>query len=445
MEYTVYKTMGSANQTLPGKRFRTFPVSCANRVPDAWSAYANTPAIFGEQRIMAGNRTPNYWARLKKGEWIPPNPFWSTRKFVTSQGSSDLIRTWAGNACTAPNISAWDEDQGLFMPSYNPSNLVTSILGGDDAARLITQVTTECLANRQKGKANYVESLAELDQLFRLPTGPIVALGRFADEFRRRAGYQRMDKLRKRFRVNYAKDLPRAYRNTKLGKEFLRLLSSEYLIWRYGVKPLISDIQAAMESLKTNYRLSKSSDIHTARANGLLTATKTDNYSSSSAYLKVDWSIQTADTFSVHAQWCDRYASTPWTDLGLTWHNLVAVPWELTKRSFVLDWFVNVGELIYANLPRVGVTPLGGSYFTKEQIYHLSYFRGFSDLQPLVVKYTGNLSDSVSIDYLRNQRSTIDPVRGTGLVIKSDFRFDNWTRALDAAALTAQQLAKVIF
>jgi len=449
MDYSEIKQEGSVTQSYAEGyyRARSFPVSCADRTIGPWSAWTPTGAYYGTWRLTASNRTPGYWSKKKRGDWIPPNIFYSTLQVREAVGMSDFVHTWHPATCSAPAILAWDEFQGKLMTARVGNIVVIGALTNDNAsASLVTQVVTECLANRQKGIANYVESLAELDQVFRLVRSPLGNLGKFANEFSRSRSYRRLEVLRKRFPgVRYPSQLSPGARRTRLGKEFLSLLSGEYLRWRYGVRPLISDVQAAMKALKTTYKANTHADYHTARANGMLQGTKVDKYSLTNSIWTLRWEILRTETYSIRAQWVDQYQATPWTDLGLTWHNLIAVPWELTRRSFVLDWFVNVGEVIYANLPRVGVTPKGGSYFSKRQIYNLAYWTGWTEVDPTTVTVSGSLSDTVQISFTEKRRQLIDRTRDTGFVIKSDFRFDQWTRALDAASLTVQQLLKVQF
>lgn len=448
MEYSVFKQEGSITLTYAdGTRWRSYPVSCTDRTVQPWGAWSPTSASFGTRRLLASNRTPDYWAKKKSGVWIPPNSFYSSRMSITSNGMSDIVFTWYPAICSGPAILTWDEFQSRQMPSRLGSTIIAiPVITGDGPVDLITQVSTETLANRQKGEANLIESLAELDQLFKMVGNPIGNLGRFAKEFARSRSYRRLEVLRKRFPgVRVPGQLSSAARRTKLGKEFITLLSSEYLRWRYGVKPFISDVQAVMKTLKTSYKSQTKTSYHTARAKGTLQGTAVDKYTLTNSIWTIKWEILRTETFSVHGQWVDQYESTPWTDLGLTWHNLIGVPWELTRRSFVLDWFVNVGEVIYANLPRVGVVPKGGSVFSKRQLYHLCYFTGYTATNPAVTAVSGNLNDTVIVDFLEKRRKLIDRDRAIGLVVKSDFRFDHWTRALDAAALTSQLLMQVHF
>jgi hypothetical protein len=450
MDYTVYRQEGDITQTVNRNRYRYFPVSCANRTVTPWDPWTASLPAYGNFKIMAGNRTPGYFAKRKRGDWVMPNIFYSSQRTTYSVGTSQWRWNWNPLSCSGPALQAWDELEGLMMLNYvSPLNGPVGALATGRDGDLNTQVVTECMANRQKGQANYVESLAEIDRTFAMIRDPLVNFTEFCRKFADSSRYRRLEKLRKA----YGKEQLRPFRKTRLGQRWLMfsalatLTTSEYLRWRYGVSPLISDVKAAMKSLRTNYRGQTKDSIHNAKANGSITNTTTTAYVTHHSYVDVFYKLGITQTYSVRANWADRYKATPWTDLGLTFHNLVGVAWELTHFSFVYDWFVNVGELIYANLPRIGVTPLGGSYFSIDRRYNAWSFDGFANTNlPQPYWYSGSLGDILVKESTTKRRQIIDPqLRNTGLVIKSDFRFDNWTRALDAVALASQQLHRISF
>lgn len=51
---------------------------------------------------------------------------------------------------------------------------------------------------------------------------------------------------------------------------------------------------------------------------------------------------------------------TPQQRFGLTWEAIPVSAWELIPFSFVVDWFVNVGDYIQAMTPKLGVKHLAG-------------------------------------------------------------------------------------
>jgi hypothetical protein len=112
--------------------------------------------------------------------------------------------------------------------------------------------------------------------------------------------------------------------------------------------------------------------------------------------------------------------------------------------SFVADWFANIGDLIYANIPRPNVSAMGGSWFVVD--------RKTVVVAPKQLTYTdsgyalqGSLGDYYREVVTSKVRHPKIEISDSGLVIKSDFRFDNWNRCADAAALLKQSLHRLIF
>jgi hypothetical protein len=300
------------------------------------------------------------------------------------------------------------------------------------------------MAARRAGKANYVESLAELDKSYSMLVNPLENVNRFVNKFRRSPSYRELQRLRKKYpekRYRFKGMASFARREINL---MLVLASSEYLRFRYGISPLMSDVKAGMAALEKGWN--RPAVYHAARANGQLQGYVVKTFAVPDTYWTWNFARVNTDTVSIRASWWDSYRRNPFDELGLTFHNVVGVPWELTRLSFVVDWFVNVGDLIYANIPRVNLTPMGGTFTVKQDIWNSGYFTGYTNVDQTVVVRSGSYADRVDIHVKRIGRNVIDEryQRG-GLVIKSDFRLDQYTRAADAIALVIQQVQSLTF
>jgi hypothetical protein len=233
----------------------------------------------------------------------------------------------------------------------------------------------------------------------------------------------------------------RLYRYAKRTRSGAQALSGEYLQYRYGLSPLISDCQAVLKTLKTRY--SNKPQLQTSRASKNMHEGKWTPGTFVNGQYTIDYIKAQQHDITCRATWIDLFTSTPWTDLGLTFHNLVGVAWELTHFSFVLDWFVNVGDVIYGNIPRVGLVPRGGARTIKWTRQSVLSPLGLDSLTPTVQTVTGSVSDSCSVTHTELRREL--PGYETELVIKGDFRLNHFNRAVDLIAIIMQQLGSVSF
>jgi hypothetical protein len=149
----------------------------------------------------------------------------------------------------------------------------------------------------------------------------------------------------------------------KVVKDTTGVASDTWLAWQYGVRPLISDLKGAVKEyykvrqtqpLIRSYTLRASSD---ERMGGVQLEPWTSVYNPAavrSSDLTQKAAIRAHVEFQDSAQAWDVSAQR----LGLT--DPILLAWELIPYSFVIDWFVNVGEFLEASgtitgLKRVGI------------------------------------------------------------------------------------------
>jgi len=204
-----------------------------------------------------------------------------------------------------------------------------------------------------------------------------------------------------------------------------------WLMWRYGLRPLIGSISDILKALESNVR----PDRQTSRGQAVSTMTKTDtwNYSNSGIFANRKTITESVQVRAMSIDW----VTMDWAyDYGFSVKSLMTLPWELIPYSFVADWFVNTGDFIGALAQAFREESLGQCLTTRyiqsgvqENTSHVAS-GGYTVTSPLLC---GVREDCVTTNRVRGLKTP-------GLVVKSNFRLDDATRIGDALALVGQQI-----
>lgn len=399
-----------------------FPQSCANRTWTTPTTLTSTWAA-GSSESMYDFVTRDYRRRVAKGEIIL-NYLYKREVLNESIGSSSFYLKSVADTCTSPSIKFEEVMSGKvwawLMPQYvTPVN--GTPLSSERQASVIEETYTNCMAKRGSGEANLVESLAELDQVWHMVGNPLENCVRFLRDYRR-------DRIKRE--------------KSFLGstKKYREFLSSEWLRFRYGISPVISDVKAGIKVARKKY--SEPPVRVTTRSTGQAQASEVTTGSFTRGSFVYGWQKTCVHRILVRAASIDQYTKGPFNDLGLTFKNVVGLPWELTKYSFVVDWFGNVGDLIYANIPSVGMDHLGA------YVSHLS--ENITVYSPTTVTCPSGsfivLQGPTDQIKMTDRYKARTPRADNGsFVIRDDFKFDHWKRSSDAIALIGQLLSQIHF
>lgn len=215
-----------------------------------------------------------------------------------------------------------------------------------------------------------------------------------------------------------------------------KTVANAWLAWRYGIRPLMFEIEGAMRLLtgklaKTNVvrHVSGTGSADVSLSSKGSAVARTGNHS---FYGTLYHKSETSATFQVKVGYVYTLKNTAvaaGTSLGLT--NLPLVAWELVTLSFVIDWFVNVTEVLEqldawsasSWLSGYTTTKLTETTTLRSTSYSPPSWQGAkSSLQPAA----GNLSKRTIRRIVHQKPPTI------GLVVRPKL---NWQRLSDAVAL----------
>jgi hypothetical protein len=322
--------------------------------------------------------------------------------------------------------------------SYNPPSL--TVLKG--------QVLAAARAKAANPQMQGITTLAEMHKTTKLIGDMGWRLVRLATCQQQLFAALKAGKLRNFKRM--AKGSP-SYRK-KVASKSLKRLANEWLQYRYGLRQLVFDIQSAANAAKA---LKNTRVRYTARGQADTYLSETGGETSSPTF----WGVNNyAKSIYRHNATVEAGVLVDPTVYGIPAIDAyglahpLSTAWELTKFSFVIDWFLNVGEVLRsADLALQNrVLTQWVTTRTKETYRREFQFR----VQPNWEEQRWNTSVSwrtgftyhnvnsplsVAHVYVYRTKREIDPILPLGLNLKVDL---NLGRILDSAALVSQAFGR---
>lgn len=262
-------------------------------------------------------------------------------------------------------------------------------------------VVTEALAKAEDGIYDILTEFAELPETLRYLTGTVAKAADISKNYEKK----RL-KLLKEFRKGKIKTIER----------LTKALASLWLQYRYAIMPLVYSAQDVAKLLKEMKR----------------TFAK---YNTKEAGVPFDvppfkgWTFEGTSEATLRCFIKRSYDPNDLIDalLSSLKINPFATAYELTPLSFVVDWFINIGEII---------TAFTGSAQFKQQA------ATFSSLVEINGRYLhADTGATVSVQCKHYNRTVINPSAHIGLSFNLDL---NWKRQLDAFALLLNPSLKVL-
>jgi len=224
------------------------------------------------------------------------------------------------------DYSHWDEQGDLDFWSLSYPIVQTSDISGSDIAKAIVETRERCATN----------SLVSYDLLTEVVEAPkTLALGK--DVLLGASG------LLKKFKSQFsASDLAIARHMTpnrllRSSIRALRKIGSSWMTYRYGIMPLVYSFQGVRKVFKRGW-------LNTDRGTQVINPAPLNFSLPSGGYIRHD----VTGKVIVRSTATSKFSEAQVVHLQHIGVNPLVTAWEEIPYSFVIDWFVNVGDYILA-------------------------------------------------------------------------------------------------
>lgn len=232
--------------------------------------------------------------------------------------------TWYGE-CTGNWTSV------AYGPPPRPSDDLALI------SHLETLAATSAEADVQAPAVDSMVTLAELHQTLNMLGDPIRSLSDFLWS-----------------KALADADYNRARGRAAKSRALAQLIASLWLQYRYAFTPTLMEIENVIQELQTQ----GFSPRQTARSKQERWVESSRTWVGKRGGVNIDFVERTTSHYVTRATILYETRISPLQRFGITWQSMPAAVYELIPYSFVLDWFINVGDYIRAITPKLGVRRL---------------------------------------------------------------------------------------
>lgn len=413
-----------------------------------------TPAETSMYRSDPTKGTKRNWAQIKRSGAISFTPLkvgkTTTENFVVSvpHRFSLWTRRWVG--CNGSVAYAAGECK--LTTTYNNNihlgALSTSGIGTTFRNRqsVFEQQISEAISTTQQ--AAYASALSTFDLLTTLAEGRETlsfmqsVVGGAAEALRKFAHAD--ETTYRRARGLRAKDLLRS------SDKALRRLGSRWMEYRYAIMPLVYTIKDMNDLIGNRDAVYK-----TGRDRAVISDTldSSDIIKTPETVLTYGWGTMEARVTSTYKVRYDGGALQ--RVLSQVGFNPFLTAWELIPYSFVIDWFLNVGDAIAsATVSNFSTESAGVTAVKRKVVYNVNHADFTRDVSSRAASVTLNQSYPYVEDILERQIDALIHRVTTESYDRSLFTkpqpkvvFDpylNWKRGLDGLVLTYQPIKKLL-
>jgi hypothetical protein len=281
--------------------------------------------------------TPNFRKLQAEGR-IFNNPMSKTELTVSG---SDAGWKFIKTDLTQVSYGEWNGPWGItvFGVPAQPSS------DGALIELLVSLASTQALAGVESAPVMGQVILAEMHKTIAMLRSPLKGLTDFIRDRRQ------WEKYRGRKPKGSTRNRAARNRTTKESlSDGVQAAANSWLEARFGWRPFLMDMEDIIKTLQEG----DFGDRKTSRAKQERVVTSTRNYVGVAAGIETDFTENVKTTYGVRAGILYQFQNDPMSDFGFSWSELPISAWELVPFSFVVDWFINVGDYIQAITPKCG-------------------------------------------------------------------------------------------
>lgn len=360
---------------------------------------------------MTDEVIPDFYARTERGEFFM-NPM--TKTVV----STYAVPTVGQNSIWTNGATSYRADIVIDLAS-NGAPCAAPPERAAIVSRLITEASTKCMARVSSESINILATLGELKETKELLVKTCVAL-RHLSKFVEFYTWTLKEILRRKGRKAFLKEL------------YMRA-ENAWMQCRMGYRPFAYEATSLFKACSDLKNKPPKRQTFRAKAKAEFTASNNASWYYSQVPATMYGKRTYDEKYIVRATTvCEqRYAGFPDT-FGI-WKIPQAI-WELTKLSWAIDYFFNVGDVIAAYTPDTLWVPKGSCYVERSTIQQVNQVDKVV-MQGYVPHFTGGYSARITESVKRT------PGTSLGVVLRPKM---NWAKYLDMMAVTRQKVVPII-
>lgn len=331
--------------------------------------------------IKVATATPNWKALVKSGARLKPLPYLISESVTLGEpwGSYDVgsmkLRSKAVVGTPRATVVYYPLSHSNRATWYYVDDYMSPPLPAPLVQQARNLAVLKLLAEIKDGKVNLAQAYAESSQVHKLIGETAIKLAGVFQHLRKGQLLAAASILGLRVGKRKATRYTKSYQRAKDPASIENMLANGVLAVQYGIKPLISDVIGAAELLAQKVSreiVSEARVSKTLRFNDQKSKTKVNATWNSYEPYTVSAQCQSSCVVRVKVQ--VTYAKgneLVHTAKQMGMSNIPLLAWELLPWSFVIDWFIPIGNYLSTLDATLGLDFVEGHVSTKYDIHHV--------------------------------------------------------------------------